>query len=120
MARKKTVVISANPLPRPAGDASPEVALSPRVRMERRESAAHRPESGTREPPGAGPVGRTVYGLAYCLSYGVVFGAVFAGKCIPGSSLIGRGFRDGADSARRFFDHTPESTEPRETATYTA
>lgn len=89
MARKKTVSISRKPLARPgaAEDTLPAGggATEPRARS-------------------AGPLGRAVYGLAYGLSYGVVFGVILAGKLIPGSSLIGRGFLDGAGAARGYFE----------------
>ncbi len=60
---------------------------------------------------GPGPVGRAVYNTVYCVSYGVVFGALMIGKLIPGSGLVGRALRDGADSARQDFDERNEAAE---------
>lgn len=123
MARKKTVSISRKPLVRPgaAGDTLPAVCSSAPAGGGPAEPGAGlprgRPEPRTRS---AGPLGRAVYGLAYGLSYGVVFGVILAGKLIPGSGLIGRGFLDGAGAARGYFEAEPNPAGGAETATYAA
>lgn len=54
-----------------------------------------------------GPVGRAIYGTVFCVSYGVVFGAILIGYFIPGSGLIGRALNDGAEAAQGTFKRKP-------------
>ncbi len=44
--------------------------------------------------------GTGVYKSAYGLSYGIVFSAVFLKELLPESSLVRRGFEEGAESAK--------------------
>ncbi len=87
MARKKTVSITrkpstaASPPPLPA-------TLKPNGRTD------------TALVPALGPLGKAVYGTVYCVSYGVMFGVILLGACIPGSALIGRAWQDGSGAAR--------------------
>jgi hypothetical protein len=71
----------------------------------------HEPRRAPPEPPVAGFIGRAVYGTLYCLSYGVVFGAMVVGSIIPGSGLIGRALRDGAAAAQGGFHGKPGHVE---------
>jgi hypothetical protein len=106
MARKKTVSISRKPS---AEDAAPEdsgasanpsplaMTLQPYAEILEDEAS----------PLSLGPVGKVVYGTVFCLSYGVVFGAILLGQFIPGSRVLGHALQDGAASARRSFEDKP-------------
>lgn len=120
MARKKTVSISRKPTLGPLTGVGAEPAVSASV-AETEPAAANPgvpPCAGF--APAPGPLARAVYGAAYCLSYGLVFGVVLVGKLVPGSGLIGRGLRDGGGSALRYFDAEPEKPDFARAATYAA
>ncbi|MEW6037475.1 MAG: hypothetical protein AB1648_04385 [Pseudomonadota bacterium] len=53
-------------------------------------------------PPAVeGLIAKAVYGSVYCLSFGVVLGALVLGKLIPGRQLIAKGLQDGTAAARQ-------------------
>ncbi|MGR9106281.1 MAG: hypothetical protein ACU843_05045 [Gammaproteobacteria bacterium] len=98
MARRKTVPISTKPSNTGAATVGESAAIS------------------SAKPPGAsdarseiepiqtsrtGPLGTIVYGTVYYLSYGVMFSVTLLGACIPGSTLIGRAWKDGSEAGRR-------------------
>ena len=45
--------------------------------------------------------GKCLYGMTYCLSYGVVLGILLMGLMIPGRSIIGKAMLDATGTARR-------------------
>lgn len=52
----------------------------------------------------AGPLelpGKCLYGMTYCLSYGVVLGILLMGLMIPGRSIMGKAMLDATGTARR-------------------
>lgn len=124
MARKKTIPISRKPTggPMRRGSSEPFGSGSPAAI-----EAASGPGAGSSEAsrqcapkPASGPLGRVLYGAVFGLSYGVVFTAILVGRLIPGSDLIGRGLRDGGDSAQRFFKAEPESPESKGSVVYSS
>lgn len=108
MSRKKSVSISRKPslaetspadVPEPAGLAS--------LLADNSETARTGPPEplDADNPPAQGLVGRIVYQSTYCVCFGVVFGALLLIKLVPGSGLITRGMRDGAQAAYRYAEH---------------
>lgn len=45
--------------------------------------------------------GKCLYGMTYCLSYGVVLGILLMGLMIPGRSIMGKAMVDATGTARR-------------------
>lgn len=45
--------------------------------------------------------GKCLYGMTYCLSYGVVLGILLMGLVIPGRSIMGKAMLDATGTARR-------------------
>lgn len=54
---------------------------------------------------------RGVYGLCYCLAFGVVYAGRLASDVIPPDSMVGHGLRDGAGAAHRAWAQTAEEDE---------
>jgi hypothetical protein len=47
---------------------------------------------------------RGVYSSFYCLTYGIVYGALTIGRRIPADNAMGEGVRDGAEAARKAYE----------------
>ncbi len=50
-----------------------------------------------------------IYNGFYYLTYGVVFGSLVVGSIIPSNSAVSEGMRDGAQAAKRAFEHGGET-----------
>ncbi len=55
-------------------------------------------------PAVGGLIHKGVYNGFYCLSYGVVFGALVVGKLIPSNNAMGDGVRNGFKAAHKDFE----------------
>ncbi len=108
MARKKIVSISRKPSAddMPMAGVEPVATGSPPPLSLKLQAYPEAPET-TPSAPALSPLGRVVYGTVYCVSYGVVYGAILLGQFIPGSGLVGHALLDGAGSARRSFERRP-------------
>ena len=73
---------------------------SPPESVESEAAAATVASSSAEVIPAIGKyIGKTVYGVFYCASYGVVFTALMAARIVPMNNLMGRAIKDGALAA---------------------
>jgi hypothetical protein len=70
-----------------------------------REGVSDAKETAARMVPEVGKlISRTVYGVFYCASFGVVFGALAVAQILPRNGLVRNGIRDGAEAAQKTFE----------------
>ncbi|MDD2768366.1 MAG: hypothetical protein PHT19_06505 [Methylococcus sp.] len=92
---KKVVPISS----KPRGPALSLVVATEEKTTQPPQPHASAAEETREETAGNGLIARAVYGSVYCLSFGVVFGALVLGKLVPGRRLIAKGLQDGTAAA---------------------
>ena len=115
MSRKKSVTISRKPRAQSQPVATealevqesiPESATSEHfaaVTANITEEFTGEPGSEDKASVSFGFFGKALYGTTYCMSYGVVFGALLIGKLLPGKDIILQAMTDATDSAKRAF-----------------
>ena len=112
MARKKTVSISRKPSTDTiiSNGYEPPLTAGP-MTLALNLDSGHQEQldgSGSRATPSVlayGPLGLTIYGPVYCLSFSIMFSTILLGKFIPGSALIGQAWQDGTGAAQLNFRH---------------
>lgn len=108
MARKKPITISRKPT-------AETIIRFDSIPPLHRDSFQAQPlnSSPVKSSQSINPLGKAVYGTVYCLSYGVVFGALIIGSLIPGSALIGRALQEGAEAASKDFKRPKQADSDR-------
>jgi hypothetical protein len=91
---KKVVPITSKPR-------GPILSLVPATEEKAPSAPPAVPADAFRDHAKSGLIAKAVYGSVYCLSFGVVLGALVLGRLIPGRQLIAKGLEDGTAAACR-------------------
>ena len=102
MSRKKSITITRKPVATTAPIVSGEIQTSSALET----TSSVLPEVEAADTYGL--LGKALYWPVYCVTYGVVFGAMAIGTLLPGKTIIGRAMVDATVSAKRPFGGSPQ------------